>query len=98
MSVQTIRFHTHSEDTAETTQRIESLLAALHAAAPPQLRYLALRQHDEPVFTLILELAEGADNPLPAIDEAASFRDWLPDHTHDDTVPKQCSIIGKYYA
>lgn len=50
------------------------------------------------MFTLILELLDGADNPLPSIPTAAAFRSWLPSQTDDDPAPHSCTVVGRYSA
>jgi hypothetical protein len=98
MSVQTVRFRTSPERAPAVVDQIAAFFAAIHAAAPVQLQYIALRETDEPVFTLILELPDGAQNPLLSIPTAAAFRDWLPGQTDYDTTPRSCMSLGRYSA
>ncbi|TCP56995.1 hypothetical protein EV191_101946 [Tamaricihabitans halophyticus] len=98
MSVQIVRFRTTPEQVPAMTEEIDALFAAVTAAAPQGMRYIALRETDEPEFTLILELPDGADNPLPSIPVAAAFRGWLPSQTNDDPAPRSCTVVGKYSA
>lgn len=98
MSVQTIRFRTSPEHVPAVVDQIAALFAAVEAAAPAQLQYTALRETDEPVFILILELPDGAENPLPSIPAAAAFRGWLPHQTDDDLTPRPCAVLGRYGA
>lgn len=98
MSVQMIRFHTSSGQRAEVVEQIEALFAGVHAAAPQHMQYIALEENDEPVFTLILELPDGMQNPLPSIPAAAAFRSWLPTHTDDLPAPRPCTVVGRYSA
>ena len=92
-----IRFRTHPDHRGATLNQIEALFAGVHAAAPQQMQYIALQETDEPVFTLILELPDGVENPLPSIPAAAFFRSWLPTHA-DDTAPRPCTVVGRYSA
>lgn len=98
MSLQTIRFVTSPEQSSAVTEQIEALFAAVHAAAPPNMQYIALRETDGPVFTLILELADGAENPLLSVPAAVDFRNWLPGQTDDDLAPRSCTVVGRYSA
>ncbi|MDV7133032.1 hypothetical protein [Williamsia muralis] len=98
MSVQMVRFRTSPEHSAAVVDEIAALFAAVHAAAPSALHYIALEEIDEPVFTLILELTDGVENPLPSIPAAASFRSWLPGQTDDDPKPRRCTVLGRYSA
>ena len=98
MTVQTVRFRTSPEHADSAVEQITALFDAVHAAAPEGMKYLALRDGDEPAFTLILKLPDGSENPLPAIPEAAAFREWLPHHTFDDPRPRACTVLGWYSA
>lgn len=96
MTVQMVRFRTSAEHADSVGEQITALFAAVRTAAPEGMRYLALRESDEPAFTLILELPDGAENPLPAIPAAAAFREWLAHHTSDDPRPRACTVLGWY--
>lgn len=96
MSVQMVRFGTAHEQIPEVTAQITAMLDALRVAAPPGVTYTALCDTEEPHFTLILELADGTENPLPALPEAAAFRRALPGHTNDDVAPRALTVIGRY--
>ncbi|MEU3272864.1 hypothetical protein ABZ639_18650 [Saccharomonospora sp. NPDC006951] len=98
MNVQIVRFRTTSEQAAAVAEQIDAVFAAVKAVAPQGMRYTALRETDEPEFTLILELPDGADNPLPSIPAAAAFRAWLPGQTDDDPAPRPCTVVGRYSA
>ncbi|OQO90068.1 hypothetical protein B1813_19815 [Saccharomonospora piscinae] len=98
MSVQMVRFRTTENQAAAVAEQLDEVFAAVHAAAPRGMRYTALRDAEEPVFTLILELPEGAENPLPSIPAAAAFRGWLPGRTDDDPAPRPCTVVGSYGA
>lgn len=96
MIVQTVRFRTTPQQITAVTEQIEVLFAALRAAAPRGVRYTALHETEDPVFTLILELPDGAENPLPSIPAAAAFRSRLPGWTDDDVAPRLCTVLGRY--
>ncbi|TYQ09528.1 UNVERIFIED_ORG: hypothetical protein L601_003700000230 [Gordonia westfalica J30] len=98
MTVQTVRFRTSPEHADSAVEQITALFDAVRTAAPEGMKYLALRESDEAVFTLLLELPVGAENPLPAIPAAAAFREWLPHHTSDDPRPRVCTVLGWYSA
>ncbi|WP_230535670.1 hypothetical protein [Streptomyces sp. OUCMDZ-3434] len=98
MSVQTVRFRTSPEQVPVATERINALFDAVHAAAPRDMRYIALRETGEPVFTLILELPDGTENPLPSIPAAVAFRRWLSGRTEDDPAPCSCTVVCRYSA
>ncbi|ORM38305.1 hypothetical protein [Williamsia sp. 1135] len=96
MSVQMVRFRIAREQIPEVTAQISATIDALRVAAPQGVTYTAFRDTEEPSFTLILELAEGTENPLPTLPEAAVFRRVLAGHTDDDAVPRAITVIGRY--
>ncbi|APE34797.1 hypothetical protein BOX37_13525 [Nocardia mangyaensis] len=98
MSVQIVRFRTSPEQATAVAEQIRAVFSAVRATAPQGMHYTALRETDQPVFTPILELSDGAENPLPSIPSAAAFRDWLPSRTGDYPVPRSCTIVGRYSA
>lgn len=98
MSLLTVRFRTRPDQAAAVVEQITALSTAVHTAAPKELRYTALRESDEPVFTLLLELPDGIENPLPSIPAAAAFRRWLPTQTDDNPTPRACTVLGRYEA
>ncbi len=99
MSVHIVRFRISPEHIEMVTQQIEAIFTALReAASSPSIRYVALRDDVDPVFTLILELPEGAANPLLSIPEALAFRESLAGWAHDDAAPRSNTVVGRYCA
>lgn len=99
MSVQIVRFRISLEHIAPVTKKIEAIFSALREAdPPPSMRYVALRDDVDPVFTLILELPEGAANPLLSIPDALAFRESLAGWAHDDVAPRPTTVVGRYCA
>ncbi|MET7370690.1 hypothetical protein ABZS61_33475 [Streptomyces sp. NPDC005566] len=98
MSVQTVRLRTDPEQVTAVSEQLKRLFAALRDSAPQRISYLAIRDAEEPVFTLILKLSDGAENPLPLLPAAAAFRSWLPGQTDDDPTPRLCTVIDRYSA
>ncbi len=80
------------------TEQIKTIFAAVHEAAPREMRYLALREVDHSVFTLMLEIPDGGSNPLQSIPAAAVFRGSLAGQTDDDVTPRSCTVVGSYRA
>lgn len=98
MSVQIVRFRTDPGEVHEVTQQIEHLFAAVREAAPPGMRYTALQEGDEPLFTLILELSDVADNPLPEIPQAVVFRRGVAAWAGGPVASRLCNVLGRYPA
>jgi hypothetical protein len=96
VSLQIVRFTASHEQTADVERGIERLFAAVSAAEPEQVRYLATRSVDGRDFMLMLHLADGPTNPLPGIPEAAKFRRDLPGWTLAVPEPEPVDVLGNY--
>lgn len=75
---------------------IEKLFAAVQAAAPEQIQYLAARTAANADFILLLHLAANGPNPLPEITEGAAFRTALPGWTTTAPTPREMTVLGNY--
>lgn len=96
MSLQIVRFSTAQDQITDAEHGIERVFAAVHSASPGQIRYLAARSTDRPEFLLMLHLADGAANPLPAIPEAAAFRQDMARWAVTQPVPEPMAVLGDY--
>lgn len=96
MTVQMVRFTATEADVAEIEAAITEMLAAVDAAAPPGVRYAATRLADGVTFLLLLELADGTGNPLPAIPEARAFQQRMATWADDPPVPQPLTVLGAY--
>jgi hypothetical protein len=96
MSLQIVRFTAAQDRVRRTEKGIERLFAAVHAAAPEDIRYLAARTAEGTDFMLMLHLADGAANPLPTIPEAAAFRQEMPQWAVTPPAPEPMIVLGDY--
>lgn len=96
MSVQIVRFRTATEHLPEVEEAVRGLFAAIEAAAPAGLDYTAVRVGDGAEFLLMLELAEGAVNPLPGIPEALAFRARVADWAGAPVPPQPVTVLARY--
>ncbi len=67
MTVQMVRFSATEASVAEVERAIESTIAAINEVQPSGTRYAAGKLADGLPFLLLLELADGVENPLPSI-------------------------------
>jgi hypothetical protein len=96
VSLQIVRFTALHDQTADVEGGIQRLFAAVSAAEPEQMQYLATRSASGLDFMLMLRLADGGPNPLPGIPEAAKFRRDLPGWTVAVPDPEPVSVLGNY--
>jgi hypothetical protein len=96
MSLQIVRFTATSDHAVDIEAGIEKMFAALEAAAPQRVQYLAARTVETADFTLLLHLAGNRTNPLLEITEATAFRTALPGWTVNRSAPQQMTVLGDY--
>jgi hypothetical protein len=96
VSLQIVRFTAAQDNMTKVERGIERLFAAVHAAGPEEMRYLAARTADGPDFLLMLHLAGGAANPLPAIPEAAAFRQDMQRWALTPPAAEPMTVLGDY--
>jgi len=96
MSPQIVRLPVSQHHLTAAEKQIERLFAALHAAAPADIRYLAARTTDATDFLLMLHLADGAANPLLSIPKAAAFRQDMPGRALTPPAPEPMTVLGDY--
>lgn len=96
MSLQIVRFSTAQDRVTEAEHGIERLFAAVHATSPGEIRYLAARSTNRPEFLLMLHLAHGVANPLPAIPEAAAFRQDMARWAASPPAAEPMAVLGDY--
>ncbi|MCT2585601.1 hypothetical protein [Actinophytocola gossypii] len=96
MTLAIVRFTTRPEQAKEVEESVADLFAAIHEESPTGIRYLATRHPDQPEFELLLHLADGTRNPLPAIPRAARFRERLAAWSLTDPAPKPLRVLNDY--
>ena len=96
MTVQMLRFTTSEANATEVESAIATMMAAIAEARPAGIRYAACRVADDPAYLLILESADGVENPLPAIAEARAFQQRLPGWALEPAAPAPVTVLGSY--
>ncbi|MGQ4388989.1 antibiotic biosynthesis monooxygenase family protein [Streptomyces sp. SAS_270] len=98
MTVLMVRSTVKPEFTAELEDALRKMFTAIENAGPAGVRYASYRLPDGVTYVAQLELADGVENPLPAIQEfrdfQASLKDWL---TGPPTV-EHFEVRGSYSA
>jgi hypothetical protein len=94
MTVQMVRFTTTEDHVADVEAGIDAMIAAIGRAQPPGRRYAACKERDGVTFILLLELADGVENPLPAIPEARAFQQQMPTWAATPPAPAPLAVVG----
>jgi hypothetical protein len=97
MSVLMISYQVADDGAGEVTSAIEKAFAAVEAQRPDGVRYAYLRCADSGQFLALLQLDDGVENPLPAIEAArdlqATVASWA---TGPAPVPQAYEVLGDY--
>ena|SRR5919109_5163321 len=83
-----------SVDDAEAAAR--DLFATLDRVRPEGLRYASTRVVDSSTFVALFELAEGIEDPRPAIPEYQRFLEQLKGLAEGPPVVEQLAVVGSY--
>lgn len=96
MTLQIVRFTTTPGHVDDLRAGLDAMLDALDAAGPAGVRYGALQLADGVSFLLMLELADGVENPLPAIPEARAFQQQMAAAAGAQPSPEPVTVVGSY--
>ena len=96
MSVMLLRQNVKAERVDEAEAAVRELFGALERARPNGVRYASTRVERSSTFVIMLELAEGADDPRTAISEFPRFQEQLTQFVEGPPVIEQLEIVGSY--
>jgi len=80
----------------EAEAAARELFAALARVQPEGLRYASTRVADSSTFVAVIELADGSEDPRPAIPEFARFLEQVKDWADGPPVIEQLDVVGSY--
>ena len=96
MSVMMARVKIREEHADEVEWAATRMFAALEEAAPQGVRYSSLRLEGGATYVVLLEIAEGAENPLFKIPEFLEFQQKLKGWIAEPSAPEQFKVVGSY--
>ena len=96
MALMMIRATLKPERVEEVDAAIERLFAALDAAQPAGVRYASLRMADDVEAVILLQLDDGANNPLPQIPEFVEFQQALGEWIDGPPEAQPLTVKGSY--
>jgi hypothetical protein len=96
MSVTLLRQKVKDECVEEGETAVRDLFAALDRVRPQGLRYASTRVTDNSTFVIMIELAEGSEDPRPAIPEYALFLEQLKGLVDGPPVIEQLEVVGSF--
>jgi hypothetical protein len=96
MSVTLLRQKVKDETVDEAEAAVHELFATLDRVRPEGLRYASTRVADSSTFVILVEIADGVEDPRPAIPAFARFLERLKDFVDGPPVIEQLDVVGSY--
>jgi hypothetical protein len=98
MAVLMVRSTVKPECVDELEAALRKMFAAIEAAGPEGLRYASYRLPDGVTYLAELEIADGTENPLPAIQEFREFQAGLKEWLAAPPAAERFEVRGAYTA
>lgn len=96
MSVVMVRQKVKDGSIEEGEAAVRDLFATLDRVRPEGVRYASTRVVDSSTFVILLELAEGVEDPRPAIPEYLRFLEQLKGWVDGPPVIEHLDVVGSY--
>jgi hypothetical protein len=96
MSVTLLRQKIKDETVEEAEAAVRDLFATLDRLRPEGLRYASTRVAGSSTFVIMVELADGVEDPRPGIPEFARFLEQLKDWVDGPPVIEELDVVGSY--
>jgi hypothetical protein len=96
MSVMLLRQNVKEAKIDDAMAGVRELFAALERAHPEGLHYASTRVAGTSTFVILLELAEGADDPRSLIPEFPRFQEKLANFLDGPPTVEELDVVGSY--
>jgi hypothetical protein len=97
MTVLMVRFTVKGDAVAAVEAAIHRLFSSIDAEQPKGLRYAFGKLPDGVTFVGVVQLEDGANNPLLGITAATEFRENLKDWVvGEPPAPEPLEVVGSY--
>jgi hypothetical protein len=96
MPVLMVRSKIKPENAADAEAAINRVFSAIEQAQPAGVRYASSRLADGVSFVVLLELEDGADNPLAALPTFVEFQENLKQWMAEPPTVEQLTVVGSY--
>ena len=96
MSVVMVRQKVKEQCLDEAEMAVRDLFATLDRVGPLGLRYASTRVVDNSTFVILTELADGSEDPRPAIPEYARFLEQLKGWVDGPPVIEHLKVVASY--
>jgi hypothetical protein len=96
MTVLTVRAKLEEEHVAEAEAAVRRMFAAIEREGLEGIRYASIKLEDGVTFVALLEVEDGAENPLAALPEAQEFYASLPGWYAEPPEVGPGTVIGSH--
>jgi hypothetical protein len=96
MSVTMVRQNVKDGSLEEAEAAARDLFATLDQVRPEGIRYASTRVADSSTFVILVEVADGSEDPRPGIPEFGRFLERLKDWVDGPPVIEQLDVVGSY--
>ena len=96
MSVTLVRQKIKDGSVEEGEAAVRDLFASFDRVGLEGVRYASTRVVDSPTFVILLELAEGIEDPRPAIPEYLRFLEQLKGWVDGPPVIEHLDVVGSF--
>ncbi len=97
MSVMLVRQNVKDGSIEEAEAAVRDLFTTLDRVRPEGLRYASTRVVDSSTFVILFELADGIEDPRPAIPEYVQFQEQLKSWVDGPPVIERLDVVGSYH-
>ena len=95
MSVQMASAKIKPESVSDVQAATEKMFAAIDQAQPDGIRYASLLLADGETFVAVVQVDDGAENPIPGFPESGSSRNWSRVRAAPPNV-QPLTLLGSY--
>jgi hypothetical protein len=96
MSVTMVRQKVKDGSVEDAEAAVRGLFATLDRVRPEGVRYASTRVVDSTTFVVLFELADGTEDPRPAIPEFLRFLEQLKGWVDGPPVIEHLDVVGSY--
>lgn len=96
MNVMMLRAEVKPDSVDDVEARVAKMFAAIEQTQPAGVRYASCRVAGSTTFVILLQFADGIENPLPGVPEFKEFQANLPDWLAKPPAPEQLTVVGSY--
>ena len=96
MSTRFVQMKAKAEHAADLETAFKTVVAALAEEKPQGVGYTVYKFGDGTTFTVLLELEDGVENPLPTIPAFGELQEGLKTWLAEPVAAEQVAVIGDY--